>query len=480
MSTRLQIQMSELYRQTSSNIYNFCRALGFEPTPQQRQLLDAVQAAKFHGGCRRIAVKSGQGPGKTTASAVVGLFCTWINLDAMTIVTAPTMRQCRDVWLKEVGRLLERADPLLRAIIKTTKTKVVFGNRAAWGIDLVTSTKDTNVQGSHHPNMTVIAEEASGVSDAIITQYKGTLSNPDSLFLQIGNPNTRDCSFFKCFSTERGDWASFTWNAEETPESKWFSKRRNRELEEEFGRDSDVYRIRVLGEFPLQDPNCVISSDDLEKVMDQTRLLQMSQRLRPYTSGGGLARQIGIDLARYGGDESTIYRRLGYSIVEWKRFPHSEPTDVVAAAFRMQSDALWTDKDTLYVPDATGIGQGVLGTFHRAGKRVVEFHNHGKPRSQDYENRVTEAWFSMARIVKARGCCLPNDPTLIQQLATRQYYTSSKGKLVLESKDDYVKRGHDSPDRADGCVMAMSDDVVATSRVASMDEEKRTSIWKGS
>lgn len=452
--------------------------MNFEPTWQQRQALDAVQAAKLGRGPRRIAIKSGQGPGKTTASVIAALFCTWMYLDAMTIITAPTMRQCKEVWLAECNRLLEKADPLVRAIIKTTKTKVVFAGRDTWGISLVTSTKDTSTAGSHHPHLSVIVEEASGVAEGIITQYKGTLSNPDSLLMMIGNPTTRDCPFFKCFTSERKDWAAYTWNAEETPESAWFSRRRNREIAEEFGEDSDVYRVRVLGQFPIQDPNCVVSSDDLEKVMDPANKILMSRRPRPPSHGGGLCRQFGMDFARFGGDESTVYRRQGYAIVDWQKFAHVEPMDVVAWAFRQQKEALWKDQECLYVPDAGGMGQGVMALFHRGGKKVLEWHNNGKPSDISYENRITEGWFHLARTVKDKACFLPNDPTLIQQLSTRQYYTNTKGKLVLETKDEYMKRGHESPDRADGCVLAMSDQVISASRVASVASQEKQTIWR--
>jgi ribosomal protein L35 len=59
-----------------------------------------------------------------------------------------------------------------------------------------------------------------------------------------------------------------TFNAEESPE--WIvNPQRNKDLEDLYGRDSDVYRIRVLGEFPHSDPNCVFSSEDLEKCTDK-------------------------------------------------------------------------------------------------------------------------------------------------------------------------------------------------------------------
>lgn len=410
----------------------------------------------------KIAVKSGQGPGKSTASGIVGLFRLLTPFSKL-VVTAPTMRQCKDVWLAECKQTLRRADPRLRAMYNITGTGIgVCGYKQdEWGCLLVTATTSEGAQGQHRKDMDVIEEEASGISHEMDQQYKGTLTNPNSLFLKIGNPNTRDCPFFDCFSTQAHKWVTYTWNAEETPASPWFNPERNKELEDEFGRDSDIYRVRVLGEFPLADPNCVISLEDVMKCMDRPKLLLPCMKINPHI------RQIGIDLARYGGDESAIFRRSGNSIVEHWWGPKVDPNDVVDRAFRMQAEANWRNEKCLYIADAGGIGQGVMGNFHRAGRQLVEFHNNGKATDRNYDNKITQGWFHLAKLLRQGQACLPKDNILMRQLSTRQYATTKKGKLILESKDDYIKRGHESPDRADACVMAFWEHGVADGQIAS-------------
>lgn len=478
-------RFGEFYRNISEDIYKFCEALRFTPTWQQRQLLDAIMAAKTGRGPRRIATRSGQGPGKTKSSVVGGLWCTLRDVDALTIVTAPTMRQCRDVWMVEARRTLEGADPMLKKIINVTKTKIEVMGRPDWGVKLVTATREENAQGYHQANMTVIGEEASGIPRDIITQFKGTLSNPDSLFILIGNPNTLDCAFHDCFSTQRSGWLNLHWNAEDTAKDyPWIlDPQRNKDLEEEFGRDSDVYRIRVLGEFPLSDPNCVLSVRELEEVAGPEHMLAASRMERADDAGKGFARQFGIDLARYGGDESTIFQRSGNAIVDWAHFAHREPAEVIRASFGMQRKASWTDRDTTYVCDAGGMGQGSMHVFYEAGKSVVEFSNGGRAMdSEMYENRITEAWFRFAnKHVRPRRCMIPADPLTIKQLATRRYFTTRKGKLVLETKDEYAKRGYDSPDRADGIVYAFDDHVEAVGHVATRTiegERQEARAWE--
>lgn len=452
---RRQGVLADVLRPIRQNIYTLCRVLDFHPTKQQRELLDAVQR-----GDKTIACKSGQGPGKTKVGGVIALWWALQKTGAKVVVSAPTMRQCRDVYLAELKRTLDNAPTWFRRFFEITASHVVVAGDRDWGVQTMTATKDEAAQGFHHPNLKIIVEEASGVERKIIEQFQGTLKNPDSGLLLIGNPNTRDCFFFDCFNTKRDRWTTITFNAEDTPLSEWFDPAKNKELEEEYGRESDFYRIRVLGEFPFSDPNCVLSSEDLEYVIDKTNMLycvRLSSR-----------KQIGGDFARFGGDENTLFRRSGEAIVQWGRWPHTDPARVVETAFAWQAECGWQDRECRYVMDAGGIGQGVLHKFHDAGKDVVEFHFGGSAGSAHYANRITEAYFQFRKKVRkaqqtgSPTCYIPNDPITLQQLTTRRYFTNLKGKLILEKKEDYEKRGHKSPDRADGLVLAMYDGQTGT------------------
>lgn len=455
--------LTPIYAGIREDIFKLADALNITPNHHQALLFDAVMRAHNGNGPLKIAAKSGQGTGKTTGSVVVALWRTLQAVDALTILTAPTMRQCNEVWLAEARRVMAKADPWLQRLVEITKTKIQIAKRADWGVKTVTATKEENAQGFHEPNMTIIMEEASGIGRKIVEQFKGTASNPNCLMLMIGNPNTRDCAFFDCFNSQRAQWQTLTFNAEETQKSEWFDPKRNQELADEYGKESDIYRIRVLGEFPHSDPNCVMSSEDIEACTNPLHKMACIVR----HPAGRIVRQFGIDLARFGGDESTIFRRSGEAIVQWWKQAHVDPSEVIDLAFRMQHEAMWSNNETWFVPDAGGLGQGIMHKFHNAGRRVMEFHNGGRASdTKQYENRVTEAWFQLAKKVRRHEVNLPPDNLLIQQMSSRQYFNNKKGKLVLESKEDFMKRGFDSPDRADGCVLAMYDNVNATANIS--------------
>lgn len=464
-------EWEQLYPAIRANIFNLCNALKFKPTKQQYQLFKTYQEEHTRPPKlrkRRIAAKSGQGTGKTTGSCIIGMHRMLLDVGAMTVITAPTMRQCKDVWIAEFRRLLENAHPIMRKYIKVYDTSIQICEIKEWGAKCVTATRPENMQGYHQKYLTFLLEEASGIGRPIWQQIKGTLSNENSMLLAIGNPNLQACEFFDCFTKNRHLWHTMTFNAEE---SEIVSKDNIRLIEEEYGKDSDVYRVRVLGEFPHADPRSILSLDDVEYCCTQVPYLSAVNDPRGRNHDGSWGRQIGIDLARFGSDESVIAVRSGLSTHFYKAFSKVEPSHIIDFAFRIQADLGWKDQDVTYVIDAGGMGQGVFGPIYDAGKKVHEFHTQGKSTNTSYMNKMTEAWFSLAKLVKARAVKLPNDQRLIQQLVSRQYITARKdGKLMVEPKEDYIKRaplGEDtcSPDRADALVMAYYPETMAVTQV---------------
>jgi len=454
---RFSRQFKPLYERWRGDIRVFAReAMNFEYTWQQEELLDIVQLESWlpvEKRLKRIAVRSGQGPGKTSISVIVALWRCLRYPDALCIVTSPSMRQCKQ-WIDECSRLLKEAHPVLQKMCKTYGTKVEINGSKMWGIRTATATRPENLQGIHEKRLTFIADEASGVAPGIIETIKGTLSNPDALFLAIGNPNTSSCEFYNFFTSQADAWHRLVFNAEDTARDypHIVSPSRNKQLEWEYGRDSDQYRIRVLGEFPHEDPNNVMGLRDLT-ICTKTNMLGCAsiKDMLPVNKA------IGIDYSRFGGDESVIAQRHGLAITKFETFVKTEPISVTDRAFAMQRDANWSDADCWFIPDAGGLGQGVMHSFHEGGKNVLEFHTQARPYdSAMFADLYSEAWWMLRNLVREHIVRLPNDARLLKQLSTRQYYTDRKGKLKVETKDEWRKRMEvsESPDRADAIVYA--------------------------
>jgi phage terminase large subunit len=456
------------------DIYAYCDVLGVSPHWQQKQFLDAYQA-----GESRITCRAGKGPGKSFVTAIAMSHWSLTHAKSSLIVTAPTFRQCKDVWLSQVYDLItsSRANPKLKEYFtfRGTGYGILGAKNAEWGCQLVTALKKEAFQGMHKLWLAFLEEEASGVPTEISNAISETISNAKGHYLhvKIGNPNTRLCVFFDSFNKDASKWHKLHWNTEETPETEYFSKRRNDDIAEEFGRNSDIYRISVLGEFPNLDPNCLISEEDLDACCTP-EALQRALHENPDST-----KQIGLDLARYGGDECVVvWRRGGVLYGMWA--DKTDPNNAIDKAVAGQISYDWDDHECTYVVDTSGMGEAVVGQVggaNRMGKRVHEFYSQNTAKeSNKYDDKITEAWVHFSKLVKKRLVYLGEkiDKKLKTQLTTRRYVVTPKGKIKIESKDDYKKNNKDSengtigksPDRADGVVMAFYPHATVSSRIA--------------
>lgn len=456
--SKLARDFEPLYERWSSDIFAFAReGMNFDYHFQQEWLFRLVQNESIlpiERRKKRIAVKSGKGPGKTAATVIVALWRCLRYEDSLCIVTAPSMRQCKQ-WIDEAKRLLKNAHPFLQKFIRCYDTRIEIGGRKLWGVKTATATRPENLQGIHEKRLTFIADEASGIATKLMQAIKDTLSNPDALFVAIGNPNTVECEFHNFFTVDRQFWHTLTYNAEETAMKRpdVVSPSRNRVLlmECDGNRDDPRYRVGVRGEFPLSETNTIFDLAQLERCT-RTSLVGCAG----ITEVLSVNKAIGIDYAAFGHDESVVARRAGLAIVKFKVFHGSDPREVTDWAFREQADNGWKNKDCLYVPDVGGLGGGIRHAFPEAGKLWIPFHTQGRPSDSQYEDKMTEAWFLLRSLVQAGIVHLPKDQRLLSQLATRQYYLTRKGKLKVETKDEWKKRTDrkESPDRADAVVMA--------------------------
>lgn len=465
MQSRFARSFTELYKRWRPDIHCFAReGFRFRPTRQQAEAFEIVQdetTLPMEKRLKRLAMSSGQGVGKTTVEVVIAVWRALQDIDSLVVVTAPTMVQLTDVWIAEARRLHGNAHQVLKQMLNIDNRKITICGRPTWGIWTRSASRPENFQGYHQKNLTIIFDEASGIERGIIETAKGTLTNENSLIIASGNPNTRECAFFDMFHhpVESQMWHRRVFDARE---SEIVDQENVRRLILEFGEESDVVRVRVKGLFPLADPNCVMSTEDIYACQGVPMLDAVRMK-----GEGAFSRQFGVDFARFGGDESVIYRRSGNAIVEWRRIVKREPLDVLEMAFEMQKKAGWSDDSCLYVVDASGMGQGVMANAYRAGKKVHEFHSHGSSSRPDFANKMTEAYFHLAKLARARRMHIPVDQELAKQLTSRFYLTDAKNKLILEKKDEYMKRGpYPSPDRADALAMAFYTAGVHGARVA--------------
>ena len=291
--------------------------LGVTLWSKQKEVLRAVERE------RRVAVKSGNGLGKDFTAAVAVLWYVHAHDPAIVLSTAPTFRQVRHVLWRQIHRLYRNAADTLGGRMLDTRWEVAE-DRYAMGL----SASDADqFQGFHCENMFVVVDEAEGVAEPIYEAVEAVMTSAHPTLLLIGNPTTTSGGFHRAFHRERGIYETITMSALESPnvvEGKiaipglttpaWVEERRAM-----WGENSEMFRARVMGEFPDRGEDNLIAISDID---DATYPLGEV----PAATGGYEPVVLGVDVARFGVDRSVIMVRRGDVVVDVQVF-HGFPTD---------------------------------------------------------------------------------------------------------------------------------------------------------
>jgi hypothetical protein len=109
--------------------------------------------------------------------------------------------------------------------------------------------------------------------------------------------------------------------------------------------------------------------------------------------------------------------------------------------------------------DSIGLGAGVLDRLRELGLPAIGINVAEAPSlSGSYQNVRAELWYKGKAWLEERGCALPDDLELIQELSSVRYAFTSSGKLKIESKDEIRRRIGRSCDKADAWLLTMAGD----------------------
>lgn len=187
---------------------------------------------------------------------------------------------------------------------------------------------------------------------------------------------------------------------------------------------------------------------------------------------------MGVDVARFGEDQATVYFRRGLDArtIEPEKF---RGLDLVTLSGKVAELAMLHGAAAVFI-DETGMGSGVVDMVRKMLPNilVVGINNNGvadrylmgsdMPSSA---NKGAEMWVSMRAWLKSGA--IPDDPELKAELTGRQYGYNPKTEILLEKKDDMKKRGLSSPDNADGLALTFAYPVADTPDWVTMDAPGR-------
>lgn len=427
-------------------------ALRADPTLFVEQVLQATpqawqaKALKAIAKNDRVAIKSGHGVGKTAFESWVVLWWLMTHYPCKVAVTANSAHQLSDVLWTEIDRWARNMPSAFKELLEFKSDKISLRGASDSFAVARTSRRENpeSLAGFHSPHMLFVVEEASGVPNVIFETASGALSTPGAKIIMCGNPTRSDGYFYDAFHGDRDKWHCITVACSE---GDYVDPKFIEEMAGKYGEDSNVFRVRVLGEFPTQ-------SDD---VLLPLHLVEEAVK-RDVEAGPTTPVVWGLDVARFGGDRSALAKRQGNVLIEpiktWQNKDLMELAGIVLSEY----DAVPYSKrpQAIYI-DAIGLGAGLADRLRELDMPAVAVSVSETASLKDRFNRLRDELFWSAREwFEARDCRIPSDDTLIAELTGIRYKYLSTGKLKVESKDEMKRRGQRSPDVADAFVLSFA------------------------
>jgi hypothetical protein len=402
-----------------------------------------------------MAISSGRGPGK---SAFLGMLDMWMMscwFGATGIVTANTETQLRSRTMAELGKWHTMA--INKHWFDKTTTSLRPHN---WFAELIENQLAIDTQyyyvdaqswsaenpdafaGAHSQiGMMLQFDEASGIDDKIWSVSEGFFTDlaPLRLWLAISNPRRNTGKFFDCFHKDSEFWATRYIDSRtvEGVDSMVYQR-----IADKYGEDHDVTRVEVKGQFPRTGSNQFISREDVADAVEREMVPDEDD----------VPLLMGVDVARFGDDESVIRFRKGrnarYPAIRFKGVNTMDLANHVAQIIERD------EPDAVFV-DGGGVGGGVVDRLKQLGYRVIEVQSGERSNTPEkHLNKRVEMWDNMREWI--RTACLPGEDDLIDDLLGPEYEIALKGQIKLESKESMKKRGLSSPDDADALALTFA------------------------
>jgi hypothetical protein len=431
------------------------RVLGHDVWSKQAEILTAVAEHP------RVAVKACHGSSKTFAAAEAALYWAVRHRDGIVITTAPTFEQIKNVMWPEIHKALRGSKfaypkPNLTEL-RLSPSNYILGWSTNEGI---------RFQGLHG-KILFIVDEAPGVQAEIWESIEGARAGGEVHVLALGNPTITGGPFYDAFAEHRTTWKTISIDAFESPNFQGLTLEMLRDLSAglpahdpvfqfnprpylvsrrwvyeklwEWGEQSPLWQARVRGQFPTQSEDALISLAWLE-----------SARAPAVDTGERVV--AGIDVAGPGKDETVVTVRCGDVILEQGFWTDADPRGRVVQLLNK-----WRSRLEAVNVDAIGVGYN-FGLHLRDLKFPVQFINVGEssPNPERFLNLKSYFFWSLRERFQAGQVKGLLDERTVAQLALIRYKPNARGQIVIESKEELLKRGVKSPDRADSVMLAFA------------------------
>lgn len=388
----------------------------------------------------------------THNSAISSWLILWIMSTrpfAKGVVTANTGDQLKTKTWSEVQKWLQIS--LIKDLFKYSQSK---GNMslistqypATWRCDAMTCREENSeaFAGLHAANSTpfYLFDEASAIPEKIHEVAKGGLTDGEPMFFMFGNPTRNSGSFYDAFGRNSHRWLTGRLNSEKVEGT---NKALFKEWEKDYGRDSDFYKVRVLGEAPSASITQLIPNDLVQKALSNI-IPEHTYAFAPIV--------LGVDVAWEGDDRSCIWMRQGLlATLLWV----GREVDSIQIAGLVTRYEIEYSVNAVFV-DA-GYGNGVIDQLRALGRNPTPVWFAGKSNDPSCLNKRAEMWHGVLSWLKSNPAISSKSnykKDIETDLCGVEKMHDLNGKIQLEKKSSMKKRGLASPDLGDGLALTFA------------------------
>src|SRR5206468_1137123 len=252
-------------------------------------------------------------------------------------------------------------------------------------------------------------------------------------------------SFYRaCFGSAR---ERYTVRVIDSRTSKFSNKALIAQWLEDYGEDSDFFRVRVRGLPP--------SADELQYI-DAGRIAQAQTNV-PYV----VAQEpliAGVDVSGGGAAWTVCMFRQGFDARARKPIlltgEQTIANDRQLVVDRLANALNEMPITAMFIDSA--FGAPIAVRLKQMGFTNVHEVNFGGPSSDAYAENARAAMWKAMKEWLPKGAIDQHDHRLALELAGPGFHLNKKNKLVIESKAEMQRRGVASPDRADGLALTFA------------------------
>lgn len=461
----------------------------------QKDILDSLEKNKI------TVVTSGHSIGKTAIEAGIALYWLCTRYKARVIVIAPTWRQLQTVFYAEVNKWYSKSILKDLDYFLMKQSMMEFNHESLkkeWFMLPISPKSSDQLQGQHgdksiqveeimktlgiefidpedmetqktiismlqnpgekkeDEDLLIIVDEASGVKDEMIEVLLG--ADPSKV-LVCGNM-TKTTGFFyeMAFGNKKTGVNIIRLSSEDSP---WMKKSNIQTIAETYGKDSNVYRVRILGLPPDGDDDTCISRELVEKCKSIPKTVNFEN-----------LEILGVDPARYGGDYTSGWSSTGSEFIEEFYYDKKSTMNCIGNIVRWCQRS--KEKKHYLLIDATGLGAPIADRLYEIldedyaksksikdyipllpNLEIIEITNNGIPFSEkEYANTITEMFYFLKELLEDGKIIFPDDDELLQDIISRKYLFTSDEKLIVEKKEELKKRIKRSPGKGDAFLLA--------------------------